>query len=495
MASSTTIRLEITPPSNIGAAAADGYRIYRGTLDPGVDPANRIYNTETDSSWTGFSDPETYEDSTVTIGDIVTYRVEIIRSSDASTKEFVFGPYLVPGAEDIGYPNNTPSNTDGFPYFIDTEPIVHLRADSELGVYGVNYSYTVSDPIKNHANSYSDFKPNGDRHQIKLWQKPDGTQTSVPLITLNSNYNSLNSGWIYNPNISGLASATDYYTSTTYNADLNWHPAHQVFSKVGIPHSNQTEILAARDTSIMLDEGVMTFSVSPARLDTSYSGSDWRYPDDWHGHEGFMMNMAPDGASVYNFSDGQSWVDPSPPFGIPYPSNPGFILTSTQSGYGGMGIGHVVQRSNNPNGRIARVGGGDWAYQHETFTRPLALPNHLHLIVTKQTGSGSASMWIDGNLIYHKDPLINTIGSTNTNVPQIWRDEAIRLGLLFLPMSGYPVFTASERSFQPMLFGNFCEKFAFSKVLPKSDFYRAVFYFQNKFRDHLAPQDGVYDKL
>lgn len=490
MASQTTITIQITPPSNQGASAVDGYKIYRSTLDPGTDAANLIYDTSTDSSWNGFSDPELYIDNNVTIGDVVTYRVEVIRSLDNTTKEYLFGPYLTPGAEDLGYPNNQPSNTGGFPYFVDTEPLVHLRADSEFGQKGANYNYGTYEQIENHADSFSDFRPSGGGMMTKLWQKPDGTQTSLPILTL-SGVNSSYLGYLGNPNIT--AGLPDYNTSTSHNADLNWHPAHQVFAKAGLPCSNPTEIATAQNMGIMLDDGVMTFSVSPARRD---GPSQHAYPNDWTGHGGGLASYISTGADIVNYTNGQAWVDPSPPFGISVPDNPGFIHNTNQSGYGFNGRGHVLYTYFSQDARNCRIGQSDWLQEKEVFTKALTYPDNLHLVVTRQNGDGTmASVWVNGDLVYHKDPLIGAMHVNNTYLPQVWKDEAASKNHNIVPLVQYPLFTAKNKIFDYMLNACFAERMVFDKVLPKSDAYRAIFYFQNKFKDYLAPQDGAYSKL
>lgn len=532
MPSQTTLNVTFNKPSNTGAAGVDNYKIYKGVTY--ATATNLIYDTASDTGWSGFQDPEVYTDTSLAQGDVVTYKIEFIRSSDGATQEQVVGPYLVPGSSDIGYPNNQPSNTSGFPYFVNTEPLCHFRADSEYGTHGDHlYGDTV---IRNQAASYSDFSVNGYNMRVKLWTKPDGTQTTLPILTNVTGTDPNTFGGvtnIYNDNINVPGTTFDkknlgnYIANPTYNTNLDYTPLHQIYSKIGIPHSNMNEILDASKIPFVLDQGVTTFSVICIKADpldaatgAPSNNTSLRYPEDWHGtwaslHPPFYTRQpaytsGTAGAQrARKWSDGDLWVDPAPPFGISNTMDPGYLNTA----YPVAACGHQPYIYRSGDARNIRMDGTRNGQLGDALTPFLSEINKLHFVVTRQNGDGTNNtVWIDGKLIYHQDlsaVFVDGVSvkwaasSANLADPafQAWLDEIDRFknsdpaASLHAPFVGYPAVGLVDYPLGRAFQSTFAENMIFDQTLSNAEMYRTIFYFQNKFKDYLAPQEGSYNKL
>ena len=532
MPSQTTLNITFNKPSNTGAAGVDNYKIYKGVTY--ATATNLIYDTASDTGWSGFQDPEVYTDTSLVQGDVVTYKIEFIRSSDGATQEQVIGPYLVPGSSDIGYPNNQPSNTSGFPYFVNIEPLCHFRADSEYGTHGDHlYGDTV---IRNQAASYSDFSANGYCMRVKLWQQPDGTQTSLPILSnvVGGDSNTFGGDTcIYNDYINYPGNATynkknrqAYIKNTTYNSNLDYTPLHQIYSKIGIPHSNMDEIWDASRIPFVLDQGVTTFSVIAIKSDPLDSAgapannTSLRYPEDWHGtwaslyppyytYQPAYTSGTTGAQRARKWSDGDLWVDPAPPFGISNTMDPGYLNIAYPVTVGG----HHPYIYRSGNARNIRMDGTAQNQLGEALTPSLSEINKLHLVVTKQNGDGTNNtVWIDGKIVYHQDLCTSSVdgslvkwGASTTNRAdpafQAWFDEVDRFknsdptASLHPPFVAYPCAGLADLPLSRAFQSTFAENMIFDQTLSNSEMYRAIFYFQNKFKDYLAPQEGSYDKL
>jgi len=130
----------------------DGYRIYRAAnIDPGTDPTNLLHEETNPPQGAG---EITYVDTTLPVNLPHYYRLENVRGTETAVSPLV-GPIVISDLDKLGYPENTPSHTDGVANFITVEPLVHIDAYAEMKRYGINYRYATGEGPKNLSKRYS----------------------------------------------------------------------------------------------------------------------------------------------------------------------------------------------------------------------------------------------------------------------------------------------------------------------------------------------------
>jgi hypothetical protein len=167
---STTLSLKagIPPKLLLGGNRIDKFEIYRGV---GVDPD--LENDEPHHTSPRFPEgefPADFDDENVTPGETYHYVVKLIRSLDDTFSTSRVFKITASGAYDLGYPNNFPDPDSGVPFFTLVEPVLHLRADVEIGRKGEDFIYTGDDILTNEADSWQSLNYNFTGFQLKYWR-------------------------------------------------------------------------------------------------------------------------------------------------------------------------------------------------------------------------------------------------------------------------------------------------------------------------------------
>ena len=209
------------------------------------------------------------------------------------------------------------------------------------------------------------------------------------------------------------------------------------------------------------------------------------------------------------WSDGDLWVDASPPFGVSNTMDPGYLNIAAPVGIGG----HVPYIYRSGNAQNIRMDNSSWNLLGGALTPSLSEINKLHFVVTRQNGDGTNNtVWIDGKVVYHQDLCKAYVdgsqirwGASATNLAdpafQAWFDEVDRLksldtaASLYTSFVSYPLVGLADLPLSTTFQSTFAENMIFDQTLSNTEMYRAIFYFENKFRDYLAPQEGRYEKL
>jgi hypothetical protein len=167
---STTLSLKagIPPKLLLGGNRIDRFEIYRGV---GVDPdLENDTPHHTSPQFLEGEFPADFDDKNVDPGQTYHYVVKLIRSSDNTFSTSRVFKITASGAYDLGYPNNFPAPDSGVPFFTLVEPILHLRADVEIGRKGEGFVYTAQDILTNEADSWQSLNYNFTGFQLKYWR-------------------------------------------------------------------------------------------------------------------------------------------------------------------------------------------------------------------------------------------------------------------------------------------------------------------------------------
>lgn len=283
---------------NFGAGDDDGYRLYRGaesdpllpngTWDSSADIV--LDKSSTDADWIAGSGNRTHEDTSVVEGVNYFYRLETRRGATDKAVSAVVGPLKVKPMDDfLGYPNNTPSNTDKVKRFINTEPFIHFDA----------------------------------AWQSTFNEVADATDTSAGTTQgLNKPYS--------NQQITE--------SHSTYPRRLKLHPIHNIpyfhhthtgYYWASIQSYDSRSLLFKPEYGVegiydayIYDQGVSVFLVAPSHFGPLINGN---YANQFSHSTGFYVLQNSYGtngknyrASMYNVSDGSTYEHPNKPGNIDY---------------------------------------------------------------------------------------------------------------------------------------------------------------------------------
>lgn len=303
----TEIKLILNSPNTVASSANNvtGYKIYRDIqTDP--CPGGVIDSTkQVDSGSVGLGQV-IYNDTDTAVSVAYFYRVSWLRNSEELLSEAI-GPLMVGSLYELGYPNNVPSNTSGNPNFLDIEPLVHFDATWE---YNLGGQQAISQ-LTNQSDNYSSLTQTCVNTEVRV-----GIDGATPVF--------------------GALSASSQYQS---QGTVNIHDYRaDVLRKWGNNVTDDEVGAVVYDEGLTIAYAFMGAPNHPIYWDgTSLIGNNWKQGTA-SGHMGMSLfsnsaaaqKTTAAAAPIFpilprKFSDGSLWTDPSPPFGVHDPEDPGWM--------------------------------------------------------------------------------------------------------------------------------------------------------------------------
>jgi len=485
-----------------GANSEDGYVVLRKAgSDPwsgsstGGSPNTPVDVFENHGQFN--AEDNFYEDDTISANVDYFYRVVYYRGpSWAARTEYhaggvAIGPVRVPDSSRLGYPNNVPSESSGVPYFMNTEPICHMQADSlafgagwspgtgnlwdNLRTFGTN-SY-----VPNEADTYSSgpgtmsFQMSDTatfNQSVYLWRGDDDSLDPIPVL-----------GDRFMEDSSFPMRGGQYSVS-----QAAWN--HHVPQGVG-------------QTGVFWDEGVTVFGVSTTSNNVNATtGRDYGNKDSEQTYN--HGTLGANGFSMYGdfvkWSDGSAmptdhWLDSdlmcygaSGCANTTYPQSRSWGWGFFGGGFGyGADIGGFMKASEvNPDPQ--RQDYAHLSYPVPTYfnytsaTTTIGRPNNLSITASVMQPDGRQRIWINGGVDHAShDPILLADPTPYVN------DAGVTVNAQ--PLTGFSGIGLSFWGYYAVL----AEYLFIPKALSSSEFTTVVDYLNSKYSGYLFPQ-GTYNQ-
>ena len=189
------IKVSFQDDNPAGANDNDGWKVYKNVgSDPCpngvIDPSKEVYHETSPTPGTGVVE---YTDVNVAANNSYYYRASFTRGADEALNTLgPVGPITLANVDDLGYPNNLPSNTSGVAFTADVEPMFHFDAQREHTLHGNGFVYSTVDTTLNRPLSYPtadgfNVKPGANASRalhIQEWDSPNNpTGTPIPVVS------------------------------------------------------------------------------------------------------------------------------------------------------------------------------------------------------------------------------------------------------------------------------------------------------------------------